>query len=223
MSEPLRLGVLVSGRGSNLQAVLDAVSAGRLDARVMVVVSDNPDAPALERARRAGVPVHVLPPGKYRTRLTNEAEADCVACLREHGVELVFLAGFMRVLHETILEAFAGRIINIHPSLLPAFPGLDAQGQALDHGVKVTGCTVHFVDAGVDSGPIIGQRAVSVGEDDTRDTLAARILTQEHELIVEVLVHFAAGRVERLQGRRVRILAATTGNPVCAGDPHPVA
>jgi phosphoribosylglycinamide formyltransferase-1 len=193
MSEPLRLGVLVSGRGSNLQAVLDAIAAGRLAARVAVVLSDKPEAPALERARHAGVPVHVLPTGGYRTRLSTAAEAECVRVLRAHRVELVFLAGFMRILKETVLGAFGGAIINVHPSLLPAFPGLDAQRQALDYGVKVTGCTVHFVDAGVDSGPIIAQRAVPVLPDDTRDHLADRILAEEHALVVEVLGRFASG------------------------------
>jgi len=216
MSDPLRIGVLVSGRGSNLQAVLDAIAAGSLNARVAVVISDTPAAPALDRARAAGAPVHVLPTGKYRSRLTDAAEVECVECLRDHDVQLVFLAGFMRILHETLLDAFAGAIINIHPSLLPAFPGLDAQRQALDYGVKLAGATVHFVDAGIDAGPIIAQRVVPVMPGDDRDSLADRILIQEHMLVVEALQLFAAGRVH-LRGRQVVIeedqsTAATSGS-----------
>lgn len=205
---PLRLGVLVSGRGSNLQSILDAIAAGRLAAVAQVVVSDREDAGALERARRAGVPALAIDPGRYRTRLDDAAEAEIVRILRAHQVELVVLAGFMRVLHAAVLEAFSGAIINIHPSLLPAFPGIDAQRQALEYGVKVTGCTVHFVDDAVDQGPIIGQRAVPVLPNDTRDQLAERILAEEHRLLVDVLGHLAAGGVER-EGRRVWI-----------GDPH---
>ncbi len=200
----LRLGVLVSGRGSNLQSILDAVASGRLAAELRVVVSDRPDAEALGRARGAGVPAVVVDPGGYRTRLDEKAEAELVRVLREHGVELVVLAGFMRVLHEPFLDAFPEAVINIHPSLLPAFPGLDAQRQALESGVKVTGCTVHFVDSDVDQGPIIAQRTVPVLDGDTRDALADRILIEEHRLLVEVIGHFAAGRVRRA-GRQVWI------------------
>jgi len=204
LGHPLRLGVLASGRGSNLQSILDAVASGRLAAQVRVVVSDQADAEALVRARRAGVPAVAVSTGGLRTRLEAATEAEVVRVLRAHEVELVVLAGFMRVLHAPLLEAFPDAIINIHPSLLPAFPGLDAQRQALEHGVKITGCTVHFVDAGVDQGPIIGQRAVPIVDGDTRDSLADRILIEEHHLLVEVLDHFAAGRVRRA-GRRVRI------------------
>jgi phosphoribosylglycinamide formyltransferase-1 len=205
MCHPLRLGVLASGRGSNLQAVLDAVGSEQLNAEVCVVISDREEAEALARARRHGVEAVVVPPGRFRTRLAETAEAEVVRVLRAHQVELVVLAGFMRVLHEPVLEAFAGAIINIHPSLLPAFPGLDAQRQALEYGAKITGCSVHFVDpGGVDMGAIIGQRAVPVLDGDTRDALADRILVEEHKLIVEVLNHFAARRVRRI-GRRVRL------------------
>ena len=204
LGHPLRLGVLASGRGSNLQSILDAVASGRLAAQVRVVVSDQADAEALVRARRAGVPAVAVSTGGLRTRLEAATEAEVVRVLRAHEVELVVLAGFMRVLHAPLLEAFPDAIINIHPSLLPAFPGLDAQRQALEHGVKITGCTVHFVDAGVDQGPIIGQRPVPIVDGDTRDSLADRILIEEHHLLVEVLDHFAAGRVRRA-GRRVRI------------------
>jgi len=204
LGHPLRLGVLASGRGSNLQSILDAVASGRLAAQVRVVVSDQADAEALVRARRAGVPAVAVSTDGLRTRLEAATEAEVVRVLRAHEVELVVLAGFMRVLHAPLLEAFPDAIINIHPSLLPAFPGLDAQRQALEHGVKITGCTVHFVDAGVDQGPIIGQRPVPIVDGDTRDSLADRILIEEHHLLVEVLDHFAAGRVRRA-GRRVRI------------------
>lgn len=203
MGHPLRIGVLASGRGSNLQAILDAIASGVLDAEVVVVVSDNEEAQALERARTSEVPAIVVPPGRFRTRLEEPAEAEIVRVLRAHQVELVVLAGFMRILHQTVLDAFAGAIINIHPALLPAFPGLDAQRQALEHGVKIAGCTVHFVDpGGVDMGAIIGQRAVPVLDADQRDDLANRILIEEHKLLVEVLGYFAARRVRR-DGRRV--------------------
>jgi len=212
MSERLHLGVLVSGRGSNLQAILDAIARGELAADLRVVVSDQPDAEALTRARSRGVETVVLPPGRFRSRLDDSAEAELVRILQARDVELVVLAGFMRVLHDTFLGAFANAIINIHPSLLPAFPGLDAQRQALDYGVKIAGCTVHFVDpGGVDQGAIIGQRTVPVFPEDSRDLLAARILAEEHRLLVEVIGHFAARRIQR-DGRRVWI-AGAVGSP----------
>lgn len=219
MSHRLGLGVLVSGRGSNLASILDAIALGRLAAEVRVVVSDRAEAEALGRARLAGVPAVTVEPGRYRTRLEAAAEAELVRILRAHGVELVVLAGFMRVIHAPLLEAFPGAIINIHPALLPAFPGLDAQRQALDCGVKVTGCTVHFVEAAVDAGPIIGQRAVPVLDGDTRDALADRILVEEHRLLVEVLGHLAAGRVRRA-GRRAWIESGSieSGSPAAAGQ-----
>ncbi len=164
MADPLRLGILVSGRGSNLQAILAAISAQRLRAEVRVVVSDRAGAPALAHAEAARVPVVVLDPGTAGPRLTVDAEAELVEVLQSRGVELVVLAGFMRILRPVTIAAFPDAIINIHPSLLPAFPGLDAQRQALEHGVKVTGCTVHFVEAGaVDGGAIIAQAAGSGG------------------------------------------------------------
>jgi phosphoribosylglycinamide formyltransferase-1 len=215
------LGVLVSGRGSNLQAILDAAQTGRLRAELRVVISDRADAEGLARARQAGVPAIAVDPGGYRTRFDAAGEEEIVALLRRHEVELVVLAGFMRVVHEPLLRAYTGAIINIHPSLLPAFPGLDAQRQALERGVKITGCTVHFVEAGVDQGPIIAQRPVPVLKGDTRDVLADRILVEEHRLLVEVLDAFAAGRVRRA-GRGVWISAP--GAPaVPAGSGSPVA
>jgi len=189
----LNLGVLVSGNGTNLQAILDAVASGELDARVRCVVSNKREAFALERARKAGVPAIALAHKEYATR---EAFDEAVlAALREHGVEWVVLAGFMRVLTPGFLRSFAGRVVNVHPALLPAFPGVNAVAQALAHGVRVSGCTVHFVDEGVDSGPIIAQRAVPVLDGDDEASLAARIHAAEHELFVAVLADIAAGRV----------------------------
>lgn len=189
----LNLGVLVSGSGTNLQSILDAVARGALDARVRCVVSNKSDAVALERARSAGVPAVSISHKAYTTR---EAFDEAVlASLREHGVEWVVLAGFMRVLTPPFLRAWGGRVINVHPALLPSFPGVNALGQALAHGVKVTGCTVHFVDEGVDSGPIIAQRAVPVLDGDDEATLRARVHQAEHELLVSVLGDVAAGRV----------------------------
>lgn len=190
----LELGVLVSGNGTNLQAVLDAIAAGQLDARVRLVISNNAGAPALMRAQRAGVSTLVL---SHRDFATREAYDDqLVAALTAAGAGLVLLAGFMRRLTPVFLRAFPARIVNIHPSLLPAFPGLRAQAQALAHGVKLSGCTVHFVDDGVDTGPIITQRAVPVLDDDSVESLTARILEQEHLALVEALGWLAAGRVE---------------------------
>lgn len=194
----LQLGILVSGTGSNLQAILDATAAGQLDARVRVVISNKPEALALSRAERAGVPCAVLPHKAFPDR--RSFDLALVETLRCHGVELVVLAGFMRVLSADFLDAFPRRVLNIHPALLPSFPGVDAQGQALEHGVRITGCTVHFVDSGTDTGPIVAQTAVPVLHDDTRDSLAARILVQEHRTLVRALQWIAEGRVEVVQG-----------------------
>ena len=189
----LDLGVLVSGTGSNLQAILDAIAAGVLNARVKVVISNRENAQALERARMAGVPALTIPHKEFATR--EAFDRALVSALREAEVSWVVLAGFMRVLTPEFLSAYSGRIINIHPALLPAFPGVDAARQALEYGVKITGCTVHFVDRGVDSGKIIAQRAVLVEERDDLSTLSARIHAAEHELFVSVLQDIAAGRV----------------------------
>ena len=191
----LDLGVLISGRGSNLQAILDAIAGGSLDARVRIVISNRAGAPGLLRAERAGVPARVIPHRSYPDR--EGFDAALVAALREAGAEWVVLAGFMRLLTPVFLEAFPGRIINIHPSLLPAFPGVDAQQQALDYGVRITGCTVHLVDAGTDTGRILAQAAVPVLDGDDRDTLSERILGFEHALLVEVLARIAEGREPR--------------------------
>ncbi len=189
----LDLGVLVSGNGTNLQAILDAIARGALDARVRVVLSNKPEAVALERARKAGVPAVTISHKEHATREAFDEAA--LRALREHGVEWVVLAGFMRLLTPGFLRAWGGRVVNVHPALLPAFPGVNAVRQALSQGVKVTGCTVHFVDDGVDSGPIIAQRAVSVFDGDDEASLGARIHAAEHELFVSVLADIAAGRV----------------------------
>lgn len=193
MSTRPRFAVLVSGTGTNLQAIIDAIGAGRLQAELALVLSNKANAPALERATRANVPTRVLAPRDFVSRdAYDDALADAVAAA---DVDWLVLAGFLRVLSGAFVRRFAGRIVNIHPSLLPAFPGLDGPGQALAHGVKVAGCTVHLVDEGVDSGPIIAQRAVPVLADDDRDTLAARILEQEHQVLVDVLVAISEQRL----------------------------
>lgn len=196
------LGVLASGRGSNLESILKARARGELSIPILVVVSDNPDAPALEIARAAGVEAVVLPTGPFRTRLSEDAERDWVAAIRGRGVDLVALAGFMRVLHPPFLSAFPGAILNIHPSLLPAFPGLRAQAQALEWGVHWAGCTVHFVNEGVDAGPIVDQAAVPVRGDDTAESLSVRILEMEHRIYPAAIERVARGDF-RIVGRRV--------------------
>ena len=193
--KPPALGILGSGRGSNFEAIAAAIAAGRLHARIACVISDVPDAFILERARRAGIPAFHVDPAPFKTKLEGAAEVRVIELLRAHAVELVVLAGFMRIIKPGLLSAYAGRIINIHPSLLPAFPGLAAWRQALAYGVKVTGCTVHFVDAGVDTGRIILQRAVPVLPDDTPESLHARIQEQEHQAYPEAIARFFAGDV----------------------------
>lgn len=199
-----RIGVLGSGKGSNLVAVADACAGGRVPGQVALVLSDVAEAGILERARERNIHARYIPPGKFRTKLDEEAEQAYIAALRGAAVELVVLAGFMRVLKGEFLRAFDGRIINIHPSLLPSFPGLEAWKQALDHGVKVTGCTVHFVDAGVDSGPIIGQQTVPVLDGDTPETLHQRIQAAEHELYPRCVAAIARDEVE-VRGRKVMV------------------
>lgn len=198
----IRIGVLVSGRGSNLQALLDGCANGRIDGRVIIVIADRPDAFGLERARQARIEAIFVDPASYATK--NAYNAAMAEILQERQVDLVCLAGYMRIVRKPLLEAFDGRILNIHPSLLPAFPGLDAQRQALEYGVKVAGCTVHFVTAGMDEGPIVLQAVVSVEEGDTVDALSQRILVEEHQAYREAVQLFAQGRL-RLEGRRVLI------------------
>lgn len=193
------LGVLISGRGSNLQAIIDAIAAGTLDARIAVVISNRPDAAGLERARKAGIETLVLSHRDYPSR--EEYDRVLAEHLRARGVGLVCLAGFMRLLSPVFIRAFPNAILNIHPSLLPAFPGLDAQHQAWAHGVKIAGATVHLVDCDLDAGPIVLQRAVPVLEDDTPDTLSARILEEEHTLYPEAIRLVLDGGW-RIEGRR---------------------
>jgi phosphoribosylglycinamide formyltransferase 1 len=197
-----RLGVLGSGKGSNMVAIADACSAGQIPAQVAVVLSDVADAGILQQARDRGLAAEFLPPGRFRTKLDDETEQSYVARLQAAEVDLVVLAGFMRVLKGEFLRAFPQRIINIHPSLLPAFPGLEAWKQALDYGVKLTGCTVHFVDAGVDSGPIIGQETVPVLADDTPATLHERIQVAERRLYPRAVGALAERRIS-VRGRMV--------------------
>jgi phosphoribosylglycinamide formyltransferase-1 len=187
----LRLGILGSGKGSNFRAIADAIAAGTLNAEVALVLSDVQHAGILKLAHEHGYAAQFVPPGKYRTKLEPEIEAWMVDLLRAAGVELVVLAGYMRMIKEPMLQAFPGRIINIHPSLLPQFPGLQAWRQAIDSGAMETGCTVHFVDGGMDTGPIIAQRRVPILPGDTPETLHARIQEQEHELYPEVIRQLA--------------------------------
>lgn len=198
----LPLGVLVSGNGTNLQAIIDAQESGRIDAAVKVVVSDVPGAAALDRARRHGIDAVTVERKHFESR--RAFEEAIVSALTARGVELVCLAGFMRIAGPALLAAFPRRIVNIHPALLPSFPGLDGQRQALEYGVKVSGATVHFVDEKTDHGPIIRQEAVAVREDDTVETLRARILEREHRIYPEAIQLIAEGRVS-IEGRRVRI------------------
>jgi len=202
----MKLGVLISGRGSNLGAILDAIAGKRLDAEVRAVISNKPDAAGLARARAAGVPATVIAHRDFPDRA--RFDGALVSALRAADVEWVVLAGFMRLLTPVFLDAFAYRVVNIHPSLLPAFPGVDAQAQALAYGARITGCTVHLVDAGTDTGPIIAQAAVPVLEGDDHDRLAARILAREHALLVQVLGWIAGGKLEvtpAAEGRRAAV------------------
>lgn len=202
--KPLRIGVLGSGSGSNMQSVLDAIQAGMLAAELRLVLSDVPDAKILDRARRHNIPCAWLDCAPFKTKLDGEAEQRCIAMLKEHGVDTVVLAGFMRIVKPGLLKAFPLRVLNIHPALLPAFPGLQAWKQALDYGAKVAGCTVHFVDEGTDTGPIIVQRSVPVLDADTPDTLHARIQAEEHRAYPEALCLLSEGRLF-IDGRRVSI------------------
>lgn len=198
----VKLGVLISGSGSNLQSIIDHIEAGRLEAEIRVVVSNVPGAYGLIRAEKHGLRTVVVDHRGFAARA--EFDARLVEVLREHEVELVVLAGFMRVLTPTLLEAFPGRLMNIHPALLPSFPGVHVWQKAIDYGVKFSGCTVHFVDTGTDTGPIIIQAVVPVLDDDDADSLAARILRQEHRIYPRAIQLYAQGRLE-VEGRRVRV------------------
>ncbi|MFO7983614.1 MAG: phosphoribosylglycinamide formyltransferase [Desulfuromonadales bacterium] len=208
MSKKLRLGIVASGGGTNLQSIIDACQQGSIDAEVAVVVSNNPLAGALERGRKAGIPTRCVNHREFKNR--ESFDAALVEALRDEQVELVCLAGFMRLLTSTMLEAFPERIVNIHPSLLPAFPGMNVQRHAIEYGARFSGCTVHFVDGGTDTGPIIIQAAVPVLDDDDEDTLSNRILQQEHRIYPRAIQLFAEGRL-RIEGRRVRIVPPPDG------------
>ncbi len=198
-----RIAVLVSGRGSNLQAIIDSIEIGYLNAKISVVISDIGDAYALERAKKHGINAVHIDPKRFGSKESYEREV--LHVMEKHDVGLVLLAGYMRILGETLLLAYKNRILNIHPALLPAFPGLHAQRQAFEYGVKVAGCTVHFVDKELDGGPIILQKCVEVREDDTENTLAERILEQEHKIYPEAVKLFVENKL-RIEGRKVRII-----------------
>lgn len=198
-SDTVRIGVLASGRGSNFQALCEG-DTGR--GRVALLLVDDPEARALERARELGVEAVHISPGRYRTRFEEQAEMEWTRAMQERDIQLICLAGLMRILKGPMLDAYKGRILNIHPSLLPSFPGLRAQEQALSYGVKVTGCTVHYVDAGVDTGPILLQKTVEVLDDDDVASLSARILRREHQAYPEAVSLHCGGEM-RLAGRRI--------------------
>ncbi len=197
----LKLGIFGSGSGTNCQAIIDAVEAGTLEAEIKCVLSDVQDAFILERARKHGIPAIWFDCAPFKTKLDGEAEQNVLRLLKEHDVNFIALAGFMRIVKDGLLNAYAGRIINIHPSLLPSFPGLDGGRQAFDYGVKFTGCTVHFVDAGVDTGAIINQKCVAIDNSDSLDSLMTKIHAQEHIAYPEALQWIAEGRIQ-FDGRR---------------------
>ncbi len=204
----LNIGVLVSGRGSNLQALIDGVEEGKLEAKIGLVISDNPRAYALERCRRHSVPFKVIERKSFPSKA--EFEEEMARALREKGVELVVLAGFMRILSNRFLKHFPNRVVNIHPSLIPAFQGLHAQRQAVEFGAKFSGCTVHIVDESVDGGPVIVQAVVPVLPDDDEESLSERILRFEHRVLPQTVQWFAEGRVE-VRGRKVTVKGAKYG------------
>jgi phosphoribosylglycinamide formyltransferase 1 len=200
----MNVAILGSGKGSNAQALIDAAEAGTLPTRIVCVLSDVADAGILARARRHNIPARHISAAPFRTKLDGAAETAYLEALRDYGAELICLAGFMRIIKPGLLKAFPNRILNIHPALLPAFPGLESWKQALDYGAKVAGCTVHLVDAGTDTGPILVQRVVPVREDDTPENLHARIQVEEHTAYPEAVRLIATGRVT-IAGRRARI------------------
>jgi phosphoribosylglycinamide formyltransferase-1 len=200
--ELMNIGVLASGRGSNFQSIIDAIESGSLKAKIVLLITDNPHAFAIERARKHGIEPLIMVPNQYGTR--NEFYTAVVQELRIREVGLVVLAGFMRIIGRPLIEAFRDRVMNIHPALLPSFPGLHGQKQAQDYGVKLSGCTVHFVDEGMDTGPVIIQAAVPVSFEDTEESLSERILELEHKIFPEAIRLFSEGRLEVI-GRKVKI------------------
>jgi phosphoribosylglycinamide formyltransferase-1 len=223
MADPLKLGVLISGSGSNLQSIIDHIEKGSLNAIIKIVISNNPDAYGIIRAKKHGLPILVFKHEDFKTR--EDFDLELIQALQNNHVQLIVLAGFMRILTPAFLRAFPQRIINIHPALLPAFPGTHVQKQALEYGVKFSGCTVHFVDEGVDTGPIIIQSVLPVLDDDTEETLAARILKEEHRIYPQAIQFYADGKIE-INGRKVKIKSANANktsfpalhNPPLAGD-----
>ena len=216
MTNLLRIGVLASGSGTNLQSIIDRCQDGSLDAEIAIVICNNPEAGALDRARAAGIPFRLINHREFSRR--EDFDRAVVAALQQAGVELVVLAGFMRIITQAFIDAFPDRIINIHPALLPAFPGLHVQQQAIDYGARFSGCTVHFVDGGVDTGPIIIQAVVPVMPDDTAESLAQRILEQEHQIYPRAIQLIAESRVS-VEGRQVVILPACAAAPTALCNP----
>ena len=202
MLRKIGIGVLVSGSGSNLQSIIDHIEGGKLDAEIRIVLSNNPEAYALERCTKHRIPTAVVDHRRFASR--EEFDRRVIEVLAASGVELVVMAGFMRVLSSEFFRAFPMKIMNIHPALLPSFPGIHVQQKAVEYGVKFSGCTVHFADEGVDTGPIIIQAVIPVDPDDTADTLAARILKEEHRIYPQAIQYYAEGRIE-IEGRKVRV------------------
>ncbi len=204
----LNIGVLVSGRGSNLQAIINGIEEGKINASIKIVISDNPEAYAIERCKRHGIPYEIVERKNFKSK--KDFESKLVEILKDNGVQLVVLAGFMRILSSHFLSFFPQRVINIHPSLIPAFQGLNAQRQAVDFGVKFSGCSVHIVDESVDGGPVIVQAVVPVLPEDTEETLASRILEYEHKILPQTVQWFAENRI-RIEGRKVIVDGAKYG------------
>lgn len=198
----LNLGILASGRGSNFQSIIDEIEAGKINAQIKLLIVDNPDAYAIERAKKHSIEFLYINPKDFKSK--DDFFRKISDELKERGVDLVILAGFMRIVRKPLIDAFQNRIMNIHPALLPSFPGLHGQKQAADYGVRISGCTVHFVDEGMDTGPVIIQAAVPVSPDDTEDTLSARILKLEHKIFPEAIRLYAEGRLS-VEGRVVNI------------------
>jgi len=198
----INIGVLASGRGTNLQAIIEAIEKGKIAGEIKVVISDNPDAYALKRAQQYHIDTRYINFKEFKNR--EDYDKEIIKILKEKKIELVVLAGYMRILSPYFIKTYKNRIINIHPALLPSFPGLHAQRQTLEYGVKISGCTVHFVDEGVDSGPIILQKAVEVSDDDTEESLAEKILKEEHQIYPRAIQLFSQGRLI-IKGRRVFI------------------
>lgn len=214
--ERLSLGVLASGRGSNFQAIIDEIEAGRLKASVKLLIVDNPDAFAIERAKKHSIEWLYLNPGDFPAK--DDFFGRIAEELRSRDVELVILAGFMRIVRKPLIDAFQSRIMNIHPALLPSFPGLHGQRQAVDYGARISGCTVHFVDEGMDTGPIIIQAAVPVSPDDTEDLLSERILKLEHKIYPEAIRLYSEGRL-RVEGRIVKMSGYKTNGGFIVNPP----